>query len=374
MKTAWIDIRQMPETISEAIVDEAIHCGASAIVADDPARLQPLPPTVRKVLFPANGKSKGNGNGKPAELPEGCVVERVSDARQVPGIAGRERAAAGFVEVSDRPTLDLASRCARTLSTTLVRFTDPTKIPLEIVLAEGGVGSGDGELVTVVDDLTEADTVLGVLESGPTGVMYRPGAVGEATQLAALCRGATPDLALEELEVVRVEHSGFGDRACVDTCSHFRPDEGMLVGSYATGMILCCSETHPLPYMPTRPFRVNAGALHSYVLRPGNRTNYLSELRAGSEVLAVGADGRTRPVRVGRVKIESRPLRLIEARSRAGATITLALQDDWHVRVLGPGGAVANVTELHPGSKVMGYAIPQPRHVGIAVDEFCLEQ
>ena len=31
-------------------------------------------------------------------------------------------------------------------------------------------------------------------------------------------------------------------------------------------MILCVSETHPLPYMPTRPFRVNAGAIHSYTL------------------------------------------------------------------------------------------------------------
>ncbi|MER7226585.1 3-dehydroquinate synthase II, partial [Streptomyces rubradiris] len=29
--------------------------------------------------------------------------------------------------------------------------------------------------------------------------------------------------------------------------------------------------------MPTRPFRVNAAALHSYSLTPNNRTRYLAE-------------------------------------------------------------------------------------------------
>ena len=51
-----------------------------------------------------------------------------------------------------------------------------------------------------------------------------------------------------------------GERACVDTTTHFRRDEGILVGSHSKGMVLCVSETHPLPYMPTRPFRVNASS------------------------------------------------------------------------------------------------------------------
>ena len=64
-----------------------------------------------------------------------------------------------------------------------------------------------------------------------------------------------------------------GERACVDTTTHFRRDEGILVGSHSKGMVLCVSETHPLPYMPTRPFRVNAGALHSYTVAEEGRTN-----------------------------------------------------------------------------------------------------
>jgi len=161
---------------------------------------------------------------------------------------------------------------------------------------------------------------------------------------------------------------------CIDTCSHFDEDEGMLVGSYAHGFILCCSETHPLPYMPTRPFRINAGALHSYVLGQDNRTRYLSELGAGSAVLAVGADGRTRRIVVGRIKLESRPLLSIRASAPDGVRVNLIVQDDWHVRVLGSGGVVLNVTELKPGDELLGYVATDKRHVGWPVGEFCVEK
>ena len=50
------------------------------------------------------------------------------------------------------------------------------------------------------------------------------------------------------------------------------------------------------------------------------------------------------------------------------------MQDDWHVRVLGPGGAVLNSTELRPGDEVLGYLPTQDRHVGYPIDELCYEQ
>ena len=59
-----------------------------------------------------------------------------------------------------------------------------------------------------------------------------------------------------------------GDRGCIDTTSIMTKDEGMIVGSTSAGGILVCSETHYLPYMELRPFRVNAGGVHSYVLSP----------------------------------------------------------------------------------------------------------
>src|SRR6185503_18880266 len=113
-------------------------------------------------------------------------------------------------------------------------------------------------------------------------------------------------------------------------------DEGILVGSRSKGLVLCVSETHPLPYMPTRPFRVNAGAIMSYTLADNRRTRYLSELTAGGTVLAVNTSGAARPVPVGRVKIETRPLLSIDAVAPDGRTANLIVQDDWHVRLLGP--------------------------------------
>ncbi len=48
--------------------------------------------------------------------------------------------------------------------------------------------------------------------------------------------------------------------------------------------------------------------VHAYVLVPGGRTAYLSELQAGSEVTVADPHGRQRTAVVGRVKIERRSL------------------------------------------------------------------
>ena len=77
---------------------------------------------------------------------------------------------------------------------------------------------------------------------------------------------------------------------------------------------------------------------------------------------------------MGRVKIESRPLLSVDAVAPDGRTVNLILQDDWHVRVLGPGGAVLNSTHLTPGDKLLGYLPHEDRHVGYPIDEFCREQ
>lgn len=53
--------------------------------------------------------------------------------------------------------------------------------------------------------------------------------------------------------------------------------------------------------------------MHAYVAVPGGKTCYLSELQAGKEVLVVDQNGLQRTATVGRVKIESRPLILVEA-------------------------------------------------------------
>ncbi|MBO0869506.1 MAG: 3-dehydroquinate synthase II [Micromonosporaceae bacterium] len=364
MKVCWLDIRTLGAARA-AIVEEAVHQRVEAVVADDVAALQGLPPTVTKVLLA--------GTELPDQL-DGVDLVIMDATRGVPdGYRSRDGVEFGqYVAVSDAATLERACESARTQPWTLIWFADPTKIPLEIVLA--AAHGGAGTIVTVVADQQEAEIVLGVLEHGSDGVMLAPREVGDATRLRAAASAEPGTVQLTELEVTGLTRIGMGERACVDTCSHFREDEGILVGSHSKGMILCCSETHPLPYMPTRPFRVNAGAIHSYTLSRGGRTNYLSELGVGSRVLAVDAKGQTRLVAVGRVKIETRPLLAIDAKAPGGREVNLVVQDDWHVRVLGPGGTVLNSTDLKPGDRVLGYLPQEDRHVGYPINEFCLEK
>ncbi|GIH61667.1 3-dehydroquinate synthase II [Microbispora siamensis] len=368
MKLSWLDIRSLGEA-REAILQEALHYRLDAVVADDTADLADLPPTVTKVLFPRPGEM-------PTEFGDASVV--IVDP-ETHGTTPAELAVehpdvefGRFVEIVDAPTLDDACESARTEKWSVLLFRDPTKIPLEIVIA--AAARSDGNIITIAQDVAEAEIIFGVLEHGSDGVMMAPAGVGDAARLKAAADADTPHLELVELEVRRTEHIGMGERACVDTCTYFREDEGILVGSHSKGMILCVSETHPLPYMPTRPFRVNAGAIHSYTLSKDERTHYLSELKAGSKVMAVDVKGQTRMVTVGRVKIETRPLISIDAVAPNGQTVNLILQDDWHVRVLGPGGAVLNSTELRPGDIVLGYLPSEDRHVGYPINEFCLEK
>lgn len=367
MKLCWLDVRET-NGLKEAIVEEAVHQRFDGIVAADLADFDNLPPTTRKVLFPRAGQL-------PDDLTAADIVilDQQEHARyaalatEYPSVEfGR------FVEITDPQSLDLACEVARTDRWAVLQFHDPTKIPLEIVLA--AADKSEGSIITEVADIEEAEIVFGVLEHGSDGVMLAPCSVGEATTLKAVADDRPAYLQLVELEVTGIRRVGMGERACVDTCSHFRLDEGILVGSHSTGMILGCSETHPLPYMPTRPFRVNAGALHSYTLTEAGRTNYLSELRSGSRVLAVDSAGRSRMVTVGRVKIETRPMLAIDAVAPSGVPVNLIVQDDWHVRVLGPGGAVLNVTELTSCTRLLGYLPSEQRHVGYPIDEFCLEQ
>lgn len=365
-RQCWLDLRST--TAFDAVADEAIHIGIDGLIADSVDKLAPLPPSTTKVLF--------SEQRLPSELDLGEVDiviapmstrERQEFERRHP-----DRKFGTYVDVANAATLEDACAAVRTEPMTLLRFRDPTKIPLEIVLAAGADASGT--IITMADDLEEAEIIYGVLEHGSDGVLLPGRQVGDASALRQVADSAPDPVSLEKLTVVSTKHVGMGDRACVDTCTYLGKDEGILVGSTSKGMVLCVSETHPLPYMPTRPFRVNAGAIHSYTLGAGGRTRYLSELTAGDQVTAVRTDGTTRLVTVGRVKIESRPLISVDAVSDDGRPVNLILQHDWHVRVLGPESIVLNSTELRPGHKILGHLPVADRHVGYPIAEFCREQ
>lgn len=65
-------------------------------------------------------------------------------------------------------------------------------------------------------------------------------------------------------------------------------------------LVLIHAETVESGFVPPRPFRVNAGPVHSYVLMADQSAKYLSELKPGDVVLGVKHDGSTRAAIVGR--------------------------------------------------------------------------
>ena len=257
----------------------------------------------------------------------------------------------------------------------MIRFRDPTNIPLELVIASlQATRTVLIKEINAADDIDDAIVTLGVMEVGAEGVLFSPSEHEVADRFVGRLKAVTsPRTPLEVGVVVRSVPIGMGYRTCLDLTTLFSATEGMLVGSTSQGGILACPEVFFLPYMELRPFRVNAGAVHSYVSNAANRTDYMTELRAGSRVMVVGADGQAREASVGRAKTEVRPLRLIEVEFAGGERVNVIMQDDWHVRIFSHDAKPLNITELKPGDRVLGHVAQPGRHVGIKVDEHILE-
>lgn len=277
-----------------------------------------------------------------------------------------------YVEVVDRESLDLAWSHGISYEYLIINFKDPTNIPLELVIAEIEDKKAATILLKVVNSIEDAKIASQVLERGADGILITDIENQNLSSVNDIVSEQS-DIALQEVEITSIEYIGMGDRGCIDTTSLMGTDEGMIIGSTSSGGMLVCSETHELPYMELRPFRVNAGAVHSYVMAPNNTTRYMSELKCGDKVSCVNTKGQVRTVSVGRNKMEKRPLLLIKGKIR-DVEINTILQDDWHVRVMGVKGEAINITTLKPGDKVFGALMKSGRHVGLSVSESIVEK
>ena len=252
--------------------------------------------------------------------------------------------------------------------TLLLRMADWTIIPIENLLARRG-----GNLMVQVDNSEQARLMVEILEKGVDGVVLNTTDVNEIKKTAELVHGISEKMALVEATITTTKQLGMGDRACLDTCTQMTLGEGMLVGNTASGFFLVHSESIDNPYVASRPFRVNAGAVHAYTLTPGGKTKYLADLKAGDEVLLVDTEGRTQTAYLGRNKIERRPMMLIEA-DADGAPVSLVLQNAETIRLVDPQGQAASVTNLKPGDKVLAHIEEAGRHFGMKVEESLIER
>ena len=199
-------------------------------------------------------------------------------------------------------------------------------------------------------------------------VVVTPQGAGDLKSIVRELKLSQGVLPLETATITAITPAGLGHRVCVDTMTLMRSGQGMLVGNSSAFTFLVNAETESNPYVAPRPFRINAGAVHAYAAMPGDRTSYLEELRAGTEVLLAAADGSTTLATVGRCKTEVRPMLLIEARcgDRTGAVF---LQNAETIRLVRADGAPVSVVDLATGDTVLCRTDQAGRHFGMRIDE-----
>lgn len=251
--------------------------------------------------------------------------------------------------------------------TLILRMADWTIIPLENLIAQRG------DLLVEVTGAEDARTVIQTLEKGADGIVLRTDDPAEIKRTVQAVHDYAEPIELTTATLSAVTPLGMGDRVCVDTCTNMEPGQGMLVGNASSAFFLVHSETIETPYVATRPFRVNAGGVHAYVLGPEGKTCYLSELAAGDPVLIVGHDGQTQTAYVGRAKVERRPMLLVQAEAE-GQTIGLVLQNAETIRLTQPDGSALSVAAAKPGDEVLVHLTTGGRHFGMAVEETLTEK
>jgi 3-dehydroquinate synthase II len=249
----------------------------------------------------------------------------------------------------------------------VVRGGDWLIIPLENLL------SRTKNLFVEIHDLQEGQTALGILEKGVDGVVIDNPDPNAIRQMIHVLKGGSEKIDLFKARIKRIEPLGMGDRVCVDTCSSMTLGEGMLIGNSSQALFLVHSESVENPFVNTRPFRVNAGAVHAYIRSAQGETKYLSEVQSGDQVLIVNFQGASYPAVVGRAKVEKRPLVLIEA-EEDGQPFSVILQNAETIRLTAPSGEAISLVDLKEGDEVLVAREKAGRHFGVKIDETILEK
>lgn len=311
---------------------------------------------------------RGEGDGaKPLPLEtQGSLDINAATLLRDKGVA-----VGGYVVIRDKRYEHFAAELGKVCDFLIVTGTDWKVIPLENLIAE--LQSYKVKIIFGVKSAEEARLAFQTLEIGADGVLLDSGDPQEIKDTILAARELENESTeLESAVITRVDPLGMGDRVCVDTCNLMQKGEGMLIGSQASGMFLVNSESDDSPYVAARPFRVNAGAVHSYI-KIGDRTRYLSELQTGDAVTIVDSKGKQREGIVGRVKIESRPLMLIEAKA-GDRTLSAILQNAETIKLVGKDGNPISVAKLKKGDEVLVSLEEGARHFGKKIEETIIEK
>lgn len=307
----------------------------------------------------------GEGDGT-VDLPDDF-----SGSADLSTLRRSDETTAAYVHINGKAYEDFAREAATDADHTIVIGDDWQIIPLENLIASIGE---ETDLIAGVTSAEEALTAFETLEIGANGVLLDTDDIGEISDTVAVRDDVEREtLDLSWATVTEIESTGSADRVCVDTGSIMDDSEGMLVGSMSRGLFFVHAETADSPYVASRPFRVNAGAVHAYVRTPEGGTKYLGEVKSGDEVQIVDTDGKTREAIVGRSKIERRPMFRVVAETEDGDVVETLLQNAETIKVQTDDGRTA-VTDLAVGDEILIYYEDTARHFGETVEETIIEQ
>ncbi|HIF46062.1 MAG TPA: 3-dehydroquinate synthase II [Candidatus Poseidoniales archaeon] len=277
------------------------------------------------------------------------------------------------VDVSDSAGQGMARSLAGSVEWILLDLGHWKMIPIENIIA--ACDGGPTKIAARIDSYEQVIGAAFALEIGVDALLV-PESILETALIAKSQRKESKvieeipvqdDFSLSTVEVIEVKEGGVGDRVCVDLTSMMELGEGMLIGSSASSLILVHGETVASEFVPTRPFRVNAGAVHSYILMGDGSTKYLSELKMGDEVLVVSNDGLSRIATIGRTKIEKRPFILFRWRDEKNKEAGALLQQAETVRLVGATFHTISITSLKPGMELIGWSGGKGRHIGVQI-------
>jgi len=291
-------------------------------------------------------------------------------------VLSEDSSGVSMTEISDDSDRESIRSLMGMVEWVVVRCSDWTMIPLENIIADAA-GTGT-RICAEINRIEDVQGAIFALEIGVDALLLPPqedlwnkAQFLGSSRTSRLSEGS--NLSMVEVTVSSIADGGIGERACIDLTERMNPDEGLCIGSFSSCMVLVQAEVNENPHVPPRPFRVNAGAIHAYVLSEGEQTNYLEELRSGMPVSVISANGSRRTSTVGRVKIEHRPFLLIRFESNDGVEGQILLQQAETVRLLTLGGESIAVTSLQEGEKVLAMTFESAMHIGKSVPSLVKE-
>jgi 3-dehydroquinate synthase II len=331
MKTVWLDCRNW----KKELVTTAIESGVDAVLVESA--------DVSKV------KALG-------------LIAVIADSKEADLKLGKD-----VLEITIKNKKDEERVASLSKEMAIVDSQDWTIIPLENIIAQGA------KAVFPVSSVEDAKVALTILEKGVWGILIRTDQPAVVKEIVKYAKGIGSQLALQEFIIKDIQKVSMGDRVCIDTITDMKLGEGMLIGNYSNAFFLVHSESVENPYVEPRPFRVNAGAVHAYILMPNGKTKYLDELKTGDDVLITNQKGETFASTVGRLKIERRPMLNIIA-DAGNKEVSLILQNAETIRLTKPSGEPISVVKLAKGDKVLGYTEEGGRHFGFKISETISEK